>query len=176
MSMAELASLYKLPRLIEAEHPDSGLLTMLQGRSRKLWEEGMLDVPVLDLTDQLKQSLLAARRSGSIIRGIEAAAEDMQRQRRGLELLNRHTPQGERISRLVLMSRDGTKNFYRKAEGLLTQHSPLVLGCMVDCDNLSLGSLLFGPGMTAKLLLVSHKQDVCRILLSLLAESPAVLK
>jgi len=174
--MAELSSIYKLPRRIEAEHPDAGLLALLQSRSRKLWEAGLLDVPVLELTDPLKQSLLAARRSGSIIRGIEAAAEDMARQRHGLELLNRHTPQGERISRLVLMSRDGTKNFYRKAEGLLTQHRPLVLGCVVDCDSLSLGSLLFGPGMTVKLLLVSHKQDVIRILLSLIGESPAVLK
>ncbi len=174
--MAELSALYKLPRMIEAEHPDSGLLARLQTSSRKLWEAGLLDVPVLALNDTLKQSLLAARRSGSVIRGIEAAAEDMRRQRHGLEMLKQHTPQGERISRLMLMSGDGTKNFYRKAEGLLTLHMPLVLGCVVECDSLSLGSLLFGPGMTAKLLLVNHKQDVIRILLSLIGKSPAVLK
>lgn len=169
--MDELSSLYKLPRLIEAEYPDSGILSMLQGRSRKLCETCLLDVPVIEFSEALKKALLAARRSGSITRGIEAVAHEMSRQRRGLEHLNRHIPQGRRISRLVLLSGDGTKNFYRKAEGLLSQHMPLVLGCVVDCDSLSMGSLLFGPGMTAKLVLVNRKKDVCRILLSLIGKS-----
>lgn len=164
---------YRLPRLIEAEHPGCGLAAWLRVRSRTLRPRGELEVPVVGLTDAFADALRASRRSGSIIRGIEGAADALARENRGLELLKQRMPQGERISRLLLFSRDGTDNFYRKVESLLVKYSPRVLGCVIDCDSLCLGGLLFGPGMTAKLVLVSHKQDVARILLSLIAEAPS---
>lgn len=163
---------YKLPRLVETEDPDSCLAAWLQGRSRKLRQGGKLEVPVVGLSDALSDALRAARRSGRIVRGIEAATEVLASESRGLELLKRRVPQGDRISRLLLMSGDGTDNFYRKAEGLLVRHRPRVLGCRIAADSLTLGSLLFGPGMTAKAVLVSHKQDVIRIMRALMSEMP----
>ncbi len=72
--MAEHSCMYKLPRQIEAQHPGTTILSVLQSRTRKLREGGTLDVPVLDFSAPLKNALLAARRSGRIVRGLETAA------------------------------------------------------------------------------------------------------
>ncbi len=63
----------------------------------------------------------------------------------GIDLLNQHTAQGQRISRVVLLSDDGSTNFYRTVDRLLEKHAPRVLGCVVEADSFHLGSLLFGP-------------------------------
>ncbi len=166
--MAEHSCFFKLPRQIEANLPGNTILAVLQSRTRKLWNGGTLDVPVLEFFPPLKNALLAARRSGRIIRGLEAAAATLDLEGHGIDLLKQHTAQGRRISRLVLMADDGSTHFYRTVERLLEKHAPRVLGCVVEADSFHLGSLLFGPETAAKLVLVSHKDDVSRLLLALM--------
>ena len=136
-----------------------------------LRDGGRQAVPVVAFSEALKKNLLAARRSGTIVRGIESAAEALSAEQRGLEMLKQRLPQGERISRLLLMAEDGSANFYRKIDQLLERHAPRVLGCVMQTDSPGLGGLLFGPGSTARLILVSHKNDVCRVLQALISEA-----
>jgi hypothetical protein len=42
---------------------------------------------------------------------------------------------------------------------------------MLDADSFTLGSLLFGRAAAARLVLVSHKDDVSRLLLALMQQS-----
>jgi hypothetical protein len=171
LKMAELSSLYKLPRQIEAHYPDNTLLDELHSRTKKLWEGGTLVLPVLMFSEPLKSALLAARRSGRIVRGLETAAAILNNEGYGIDLLRRDAVQGSRISRVVLLSDDGSGNFYRTVERLLEKHAPRVLGCMLDADSFTLGSLLFGRAAAARLVLVSHKDDVSRLLLALMQQS-----
>ncbi len=171
--MAEHFFVYKLPRQIESEHPDNNLLAVLQSRTRKLWEGGALDAPVLDFTAPLKNALIAAHRRGRIVRGLEAAAATLDQEGRGLDMLKLHAAQGQRVSRLALLADDGSNNFYRNVDQLLEKHAPRVLGCVVEADSFSLGRLLFGPETAAKLVLVSHKDDVARLLLALMTSADA---
>jgi len=166
--MALLPTVYKLPRKIESDPSFKTVLNLLQSRTCKLWDGSKYDVTLLCFSAALKNVLLTARRAGRVIRGLEAAAEKLDNERYGLLKLKQHVDQGERISRLVLMANDGSNHFYRKVERLLEKHAPRVLGCIVDADCCSLGSLLFGPGSIAKLVLVDHKEDVSRILLALI--------
>jgi hypothetical protein len=164
---------YKLPRQIESEYPGNNLLAVLQSRTRKLWDCGKLDVPVLDFSAPLKNALIAARHSGRILRGLEAATATLDQEGRGIDMLNQLAPQGQRVSRLVLLAGDGSNNFYRTVDRLLEKHAPRVLGCVVEADSFSLGSLLFGPEKIAKLVLVSHKDDVSRLLRALMPSADA---
>ena len=161
--------MYKLPREIELQQPGNNLLAVLQSRTRKLWDGGTLHVPVLDFSAPLKNALIAARRCGRIVRGLEEATATLDREGHGIDLLKQHAAQGKRISRLMLMADDGSNHFYRNAERLLEKHAPRVLGCVVEADSFSLGSLLFGQETVAKLVLVCHKDDVARLLLALMA-------
>ncbi|MEI6128286.1 MAG: hypothetical protein WCQ99_17195 [Pseudomonadota bacterium] len=166
--MTQLNLMYKLPRQIESEQPGNDLLATLQARTLKLWDKSSLDIPLLEFTEALKIALRAARCSGRIVQGLEMASQALDNERRGLDLVKRQTAQGARISRLVLMARDGSRHFYRKADRLLEKHFPRVLGCMINADSPGLSSLLFGPETSAKLVLVCHKEDVSRILLALM--------
>ena len=167
--MAELSFVYRLPRQIESEFPGNTIISVLQARTRKLWDAGTLDVPVLGLSAPLKNALIAARRCGRIVRGLEEATATLDKEGRGIDLLKQHAAQGKRVSRLMLLADDGSNHFYRNAERLLEKHAPRVLGCVVEADSFSLGSLLFGPETAAKLVLVCHKDDVVRLLLALMA-------
>ena len=157
---------YKLPRQLVSDPKAEGLLEQLFSCTRKLNQESGLAVPVFELTDAIKKSLLTARRAGHALRGFDNASEILLLERNGILKLNKQDGQGDRISRLVLMSNDGVDNFYNKAEKLIIRHSPRVLGCIIESDSYELGSLLFGEGKIAKLILIDHKDAVSGILLS----------
>ncbi len=102
------------------------------------------------------------------MRGFDNASEILLLERNGILKLNKQDGQGDRISRLILMSNDGSDNFYNKAEKLIFKHSPRVLGCIIESDSYELGSLLFGEGKIAKLILIDHKDAVSGVLLSII--------
>lgn len=166
--MEEHSCGYMLPRQIAGHHPDTMLLNELHSHTRKLWNGGSIGVPILDFSLSLKNALIAARRSGRIVRGLETAAATLDNEGHGIDLLRQHAAQGRRISRIMLLSDDGSTNFYRTVDRLLEKHAPRVLGCLIEADSFHLGSLLFGPDTAAKLVLVSHKDDVSRLLLALM--------
>jgi hypothetical protein len=161
---------YKFPRHIESGPSFTQILSLLHTHTSKLQDGSKLNVPLLTLTDALTKALLTAYRSGHVIRGLEAAVEKLEDERSGLLKLKQRVSQGERISRLAIMSNDGSKRFYREVDMLLEKHSPRVLGCIVDTDSSNLGNLLFGPENSAKIILINHKEDVSRILLALIKD------
>jgi hypothetical protein len=157
---------YKLPRQLVSDPKAEGLLEQLFSCTRKLNQESGLSVPVFELTDAFKKSLLTARRAGHAVRGFDNASEILLLERNGILKLNKQDGQGNRISRLVLISNDGSDNFYNKVNNLLLKYSPRVLGSVIDVDSYMLGSLLFGEGKIAKLILIDHKDAVSGVLLS----------
>ena len=95
---------------------------------------------------------------------LQQAAEDAER--RGLAALPAAEArrQGGRVSRLLLVTRDGAERFYRHVERLAAAHAPRVLVCVVDCDSAQLGGLLYERAAVAKLVLAEHKAAVAAIL------------
>jgi hypothetical protein len=164
--MANSLSSYKLPRQLVADPKAEGLLDLLFSCTRKLKPESRIALPVLELTDALKKALLSARRTGRAVRGYENASDLLNLESVGINKLKEQDGQGERISRLVLISNDGADNFYNKAEKLIIRNSPRVLGCIIESDSCELGSLLFGEGKISKLILIDHKDAVSQILMS----------
>jgi hypothetical protein len=159
---------YKLPRQLVSDPKAEGLLEQLFSCTRKLNQESGLVIPVFELTDAFKKSLLTARRAGHAVRGFDNASEILLLERNGILKLNKQDGQGNRISRLVLISNDGSDNFYNKVNNLLVKYSPRVLGSVIDADSYVLGSLLFGEGKIAKLILIDHKDAVSGVLLSII--------
>ncbi len=162
---------YKLPRQLESNPEADGLLELIFLRTRKLYDNSTLSVPVLELTDSLKKSLLTARRTGRAVRGFDNASDLLNLEREGINKLKKQDGQGERISRLVLMANDGADNFYKKAESLLVRHSPRVIGAVLEADSYIIGSLLFGEGKISKFVLIDHKDAVSGIFLSIKGEN-----
>lgn len=156
---------YKLPRRFASLSGADELLKALFLNSVPLVPDSPVSVPELRLTVELQNALRRARRAGQIVQGFENAQEVLGREAQGISLLKHQDGQGQRISRLILLSNDGAAGFYQKADRLLRKHVPRVLGCRLDADSNCLGELVFGRGRVAKLVLIAHKDAVAEIFL-----------
>ena len=121
------------------------------------------------LTPALAAVLFEARRSRRLVRGLEAAEEALEAQRRGVRSARSaageapgSTPQ--RISRLLVVSEDGANRFYRNIDGLIRKYGAMLEVLVIACDEEALGAAAFGPGQRARALLVEHKEAVIRVL------------
>ncbi len=156
----------RLPRVIESDECHAAVQATLAAATRPLWCRADVSAAVVPLTHALRRALRTAASGGMLRRGLEAAERALDAERRGLAALPREEARrhGGRVSRLLLVANDGAERFYRRVEHLVVAHAPRVLPCIVACDSASLGALVFGPGETAKLVLVEHKTAVAAIL------------
>lgn len=161
----------KLPREIEATPEQNDAISKVLAESEgPLWEGGRLRVARLPLSPTIEDALLQALNFRKLERGLEQAEKILGAEQKGL--LAVQAKQGaapaQRVSRLLVIARDGAERFNRACESLLARHSDRVLGMLVDVDSERLGLALFGPGKAVKALLVTDRDAVTRILRSLI--------
>jgi hypothetical protein len=159
------------PRDLEADGSATAIRRLLSARTAKLWPGGKLEVPVVSMGVSLEQALLKARHKGQIRCGFEAISERLELEKKGIMNVRKQSaaPYGNRISRLILFSDDGAERLYRHIEQLLQEHSPRVLGCLLDVDSTDLGNLLVGEGRQLKALMAEHKAAVSELLRAIMA-------
>lgn len=153
----------RLPRAVEEQHGDAvrALFRTAQARSAHCLPEIRLDAAV---TSALQRAL----RTGRLRRGLETALEVLENERRGLANLKRKTgtQQTARVSRLILLSSDASMRLRGEIARALERHTPRVLALGLQADSAALGSLLFGPGSYAKVLLLDHKDAAADLLIA----------
>ena len=120
-------------------------------------------------TDDIEAVLVAMNRAGRIVRGLEGAKQTLKGEERGLRMADRKSgaERGVRVSRLLVLSNDGSDGFYRRVETLLQRHAGRVMAIRVDADAMTLGTPLFGKKKAARLVMVEHKEAVAEVLLAL---------
>ena len=161
----------KLPRELEADGSAGTISQVLMARTVQLSSGCDLSVSMITMGDPLKKVLQRANLNGQIRLGLEAISHKLSREKRGIDHLREEKGllSGERVSRLLLISNNGAQRFYRHIENLLQLHSPRLLGCMLDMDSSSLGSLITGKERQIKVIMAEHKGVVAAILRTLLA-------
>lgn len=141
-----------------------------------LWSQGHRKISLLDVNDNLVKSLAFARRCGSVRIGLEQIQTILQTEEAGLKLMNNSSAQkkanstldvGENISRLLIVSNDGSERFYRGVEALLDCYSHRLLGIKVNVDAFVLGRIYYGKEKAVKAFLINKKDLVLRVLSSL---------
>lgn len=126
--------------------------------------------PAFPVSQPIVEALYSARRAGRLIRGFEDAEKKLNAERAGLLNIDIKTgsERNERISRLVIISNDGSERFYRQTKRLVEQNRPRVLAIYLDVTSLELGEKIFGPGKRVLFLLLNHKDAVSEFLTSLI--------
>ena len=102
-------------------------------------------------------------------RGLEGAETTLASEEAGLQAASATRPEATtaRISRLLVVSRDGSPRFYRQVEKLQARYASRLEVLMFDCDELELGEAVFGRGKRARAVLLDHKQAVVGLLTAL---------
>ena len=164
----ELSSI-AFPRQLEADGSLDKIRSVLSVRKTRLWTEGKLEVPVLNISESMISAMKKARMQRRVRFGLDDIFERLTAEKKGIDHLHQETQskQGERISRLLLFSNDGAERFYRCIEQILTEHRQRILGCRLDVDGRTLGQLITGRSAGIKVILVEHKDAVSDVLRSL---------
>ena len=159
----------RLPRELEADGTAGTICRLLMTRTVQLSPCGDFSVPLITMGDPLKKVLQRANLNGQIRWGLEAISDKLARERRGIDHLRKGKglPTGERVSRLLLISNDGSQRFYRQVEHLIQIHAPRLLGGMIDMDGSGLGCLITGKERQVKVIMAEHKGVVSEILRTL---------
>jgi hypothetical protein len=168
MSMESL----RLPKLVESDPRGTVILESLVEHARPVRPGSDVAVAAAKF-DGLEGALQSARRSGRVVRGLEATERSLAAEEHGQRLADQKAgmKRGGRVSRLVLLANDGSDGFYRQVENLLRRHGPRVLGIRLDVDAAALGAPLFGAGRTTRLLMIQHKEAVAAVLFAIAQRS-----
>jgi hypothetical protein len=156
----------RLPKAIENHAQGAALRNALGAHSQKLWARGVIVVPTATWTPALAAALGDAQREGHLVRGLEQVEKTLEQEARGLSMADARsgTERGARVSRLVLVSADGTERFYRQVERLLRAQGARVLVIQVDADSSQLGGVLSQAAGVVRALMIEHKDSVARVL------------
>ena len=167
----KLASAF--PRILIAEEMALPIAQDWIQRLDRCVASGGPALPLYPFTDQVRQGLFEARRARRLVRGFEGAESALARQELGLSkaAATRAGGDGPRISRMLLVSTDGSPRFYRQVEQLKGRFSTRLEAIMLDADEVALGEAAFGSGHTARALLLDHKEVVVDCLAALDLES-----
>ncbi|MCA2961978.1 MAG: hypothetical protein IOD12_17140 [Silvanigrellales bacterium] len=163
----------KLPKSWEADPDREKLLALLEGAARTLRADGTLRVPHLPLTDGFKSALAFARRCGKMRGGLENIETLLQREEAGfIKLAARgQDTRPQALTRILVVSDDGSDRFYRHCESLVTRYAPRILCVRLALSSPALGETFFGKETVVKALLVEQKEYVQRVLKGMLLSS-----
>jgi hypothetical protein len=161
----------RFPRQLEVDDTAETIRQALMACTVKLWLGGDLDVSMITMSEPLKKVLRNARLKGQIRCGFEAIFAKLENEKKGITNVRERqgAPYGDRISRLLLFSNDGSERFYRHIEHLLQAHTPRLLGCLLDIDGSALGNVITGKDRKIKLVMAEHKEVVSGILRTIAA-------
>lgn len=158
----------RLPKLIELD-PAAARVAKALAATKPLWSGAELRTPVVELGKGLRRALTSAQSAGRVTRGLEMVEKQLAAEARGMERADRKsgTTRGQRVSRLLLVADDGAERMYRRVETLSRRYPGRILVLRLTCSGDELGTLLYGPSGTAKLLMLDHKDAVADALLAL---------
>ena len=159
----------RFPRQMELDGSAEKIYEVLGARRNKLWSDGKIEVPVLNISESLIGELKKARMQRRIRFGFDDIFDKLAAEKKGIDHLHQQakSKQNERISRLLLFSNDGAERLYRHIEQTLIEHHLRILGCQLDVDSRTLGQLITGRSAGIKVILVEHKDAVSEVLRAL---------
>ena len=155
----------QLPKELAEEGLESEVREALALECVEIEGETTLSISVLKPNAELRKSLFYAKCMGEVVIGYEGIEKTLASERAGLQKVDN---QSERVSRLLLVSNDGSPRFYRELGFLNKKHGERVLICLLDMEGSALGKLLGLEGRAVKALLLNRKGSVVKVLKSLL--------
>ena len=155
----------KLPRQLENEGIEPDVRAALESESIELYSDSEIYIPVLKLNSELRKHLFYAKSAGALIFGFEAIEEFLANELQGLQKIDSLS---DRVSRLLIVTNDGSHRFYRGLEYLQKREGERVLICRLDVDSGLMGNILGFKGKQIKAVLLNRKKSVVNVFKSLL--------
>lgn len=154
-----------LPKELAKENLEAEILALLEKERFEIDPDSKAHIPVLQLTEALRKNIFYAKCLGELVVGYEAIEKALAGERKGLQNVDN---QSERISRLLLVTNDGSPRFYRELIFLRNKQGGRVLICRLEMDSALMADVLGLKETTVKAVLINRKNSVVNVLKSLL--------
>ena len=155
----------KLPKQLDKENVEADVRAVLEKENIELCSGSSMCIPVLQINPELRKHIFSAKSLGELIVGYASVEKTLENELRGLHKVNNLS---DRVSRLLLVTNDGTPRFYRQLEFLHEKHGERVLICRLDVDSFLMGNILKLEERQVKAVLLNRKKSVVNVLKSLL--------
>lgn len=154
------------PRALIADGTAPGLAAWWVGSRHRAAALGQPGIARHRWDRSIEDGLFDVRRARQLARGLEGAETLLAAEEVGLKKAagSQLDPDRVRISRLLLVSGDGSERFYHQVERLHARFANRLEVLLLDCDEEALGAAAFGQGKRARALLIHHKNAVVRFL------------
>ncbi len=157
----------KLPKMLVKEKLDGAILDCLENNLKPLYADSDMSLPQVELTHKLRSHVFYAKSTGNVVVGFENVESFLEKEWHGL---NKMGQVSDRVSRMLLVSNDGSERFYRQLKFIHRNHGKRVLMVRLDIDSKVMAEVLGMKGKSVKAALVTHKDSVCNILKQLIAD------
>jgi len=161
---AELAR--AMPRTLIAMGLAEGIAADWAGRVREAIERGQPPFPRYALDESMSETLFEVRRAGRVVRGLEDSITALAKEEAGLSRAEAtKTDSGHpRISRLLIVSSDGSPRFFRQVEQLKERYIHRLEVVLVEADEHAFGEAVYGAGKRVRAILLNQKDAVIHFL------------
>jgi putative sterol carrier protein len=91
---------------------------------------------------------------------LEAIGDHLDKELKGLKALTKQPgqTQNDRLSRLIILSNDGSERFYHNVDSILNRHIGRAMACIVDATAEQLGDAFTKKANPAKALLIDERK------------------
>ena len=168
-----LLPLLRLPRELEVHDCRETLVKLLASNLRPLWKDSLQQVSQIPITAELENALRLAAHCRQLEVGLENIEKILNREKKGLAEQGDDSRSALRLSRLLLITNDGSQRFYRACEKILFDHSNRIRILRVDVSSVGFLHSIYGADRAVKAFLISKRQSVCSVLLSLVSGNQA---
>lgn|GEM_PF-1229377 len=153
-----------LPKKLSERGVEEQVKQYLLGRPSINTGEREITLPVIEPEEMVKEAIRREFLRRHLIIGLESIGQFLKKEERGLK------NKGQRVSRLLVTSRDGARRFYREVGRLITLHQPRLMGLMLNTDSSTMGSICGRKyNRPVKAILINHKDGVAYILGALIS-------
>lgn len=150
----------KLPKNI-VSHPNVlHIENLFKQNTRLLHSNGRLQVPIWSFDAKCQKALALAYGFKHLTQGLESISTELDKELKGLKSLQKQPgqAQNQRLSRLIILSNDGSERFYHQAESLLVKHCDRLMACVVDATAEQLGEAFTKKSNPTKALLIDDRK------------------
>jgi len=155
----------KLPKQLGKENLEEDVQAALEKESIELCSDSNISIPLLQLNPELRKQIFYAKFQGELIVGSRDVEKCLKNELHGLKKVNNLS---DRVSRVLIVTNDGSPRFYRQLEFLHKEQGGRVLICRLDIDSSLMGTILELKEKQVKAVLLNRKESVVNVLKSLL--------
>ena len=155
-----------MPRTLIAMGLADAIASDWAARARAAVERAEPPFPRYDLDEAMSETLFEVRRAGRVVRGLEDSVTALAREEAGLSRAEAtKTDSGHpRISRLLVVSSDGSPRFFRQVEQLKERYVHRLEVVLLEVDEHAFGEAVYGPGKRVRAILLNQKDAVIHFL------------